>query len=138
MNLFPGTGLGGAPSGLLAFGFGEIAVQEPVGLDSTAIFRVYTPATNGQVFTIGKQPRERLVGVGMNLRRFMARGETLITGGIISDIADVGKLLRIDATIVYAVIQGGANGQTARLTFTGTGNKGSIVEGELNVVIKEV
>lgn len=111
-----------------------ITLPAPVsGIDYTATTRVFTQQNAGQVFTMGKQPGEVLVGIGIDFRRFLARGETLTTAA-----CSGGTFLRVAGSAAFCVISGGANGETLRVTLTAHGDKGNVVEGELKVVVKEV
>lgn len=125
---------------LTASATGSATVSDAVAatVDATAVSRVYLKTTPDQLFTIAKQPSERKIGIGIDFRRYLASGETIRSGSIISSISGVAELLRVSGTVVYALLQGGADGQTARVTFTGIGSKGSVVEGDLNVIINEV
>lgn len=125
---------------LTAAASGSATVSDAVAatVDTSAVSRVYLKTTPDQLFTIAKQPSERKIGIGIDFRRYLASGETINSGAITSNIAGVAELLRVSGSVVYALLQGGADGQTARVTFTGIGSKGSVVEGDLNVIINEV
>ena len=109
----------------------QASISGTIDLEATS--RVYTLQTNGQIFTLTKQPHEVLVGLGVDFRRFLAKGETLFSGTCVN-----GTFLRVEGTTAFCAVSGGTSGATLRVTLTGQGDKGSVVEGELKVIVTEV
>lgn len=107
------------------------------GLDSQATSRIYPIQTDGQIIQIKKQPQEKFVGVGLDFKYLFAKGEN-VSNAIITVGADYCIFLQGSGTKAYVALQGGSSGGTYPITVQAYGSKGSIVEGELLMVVIEV